>query len=120
MKKMIVGGLAAAGVALGIAAAVPAQAHADATTQDATFVAGVRAGGVTGSVSTLIANGHTVCYDIDVAGMRPADVQHQIWLQTDMDENHSIWFTIVAIDNYCPWDTHLMPGQTDATGSTVA
>jgi hypothetical protein len=83
---MIVGGLAAAGVALGIAAAVPAQAHADATTQNATFVAGVRAGGVTGSVSTLIANGHTVCYDIDVAGMRPADMQHQFWLQTDMDE----------------------------------
>ena len=45
-------------------------------------------------MSTLIANGHTVCYDIDVAGMRPADVQHQFWLQTDMDENHSIWFTI--------------------------
>jgi len=52
--------------------------------------------------------------------MRPADVRHQFWWQTDMDENHSIWFTIVAIDNYCPWDTHLMPGQTDATGSTVA
>jgi hypothetical protein len=59
MKNMIVGGLAAAGIALGIAAAVPAQAHADATTKDATFVAGVRAGGVTGSVSRLIANGHT-------------------------------------------------------------
>ena len=44
-------------------------------------------------MSTLIANGHTVCYDIDVAGMRPADMQHQFWLQTDMDENHSIWFT---------------------------
>jgi Protein of unknown function (DUF732) len=60
-------------------------------------------------VSTLIAYGHTVCYDIDVAGMRPADAQHQIWSQTDMDENQSIWFTIGAIDNYCPWDKNLMP-----------
>jgi hypothetical protein len=119
MKKMIVGGLAAVAAALGIAAAVPAQVHADAST-DAVFIAGERAGGITGPMSTLIAYGHTVCYDIDVAGMRPADAQHQIWLQTDMDENQSIWFTIGAIDNYCPWDKNLMPGQTDATGSTVA
>ena len=119
MKKAIIGGIAAAAVALGIAGAVPAQAHADAATQDATFVAGVRAGGVTGSVPVLIANGHAVCYNIDVVGQTPAQAQHNVSLQTDMDENHSIWFTIAAIDTYCPWNTKLMPGQTDATGSTA-
>jgi hypothetical protein len=44
MKKMIVGGLAAVAAALGIAAAVPSQVHADAST-DAVFIpASVRAG----------------------------------------------------------------------------
>ncbi len=118
MRKFIVGGLAAVAAVLGVAAAVPAAAHADPST-DAVFIAGARAGGITGSVSTLIANGHAVCYAIDVAGMRPADAQHQIWLNTDLDQNHSIWFTVVAIDSYCPWNTQLMPGQTDATGSTA-
>jgi hypothetical protein len=93
-------------------------AHADTST-DGAFVAGERSGGITGPVSTLIANGHAICYDIDVAGMTPAAAQNQVWLHTDVDQKHSIWFTVVAISSYCPWDNNLMPGQTDATGNTV-
>ena len=123
MRKKIVaslvGGAVIAGAALTSATTLGElpSAHADLG-NDADFVFVARQGGIGGSVGVLIANGRVVCNEVDVAGMSPAQVQHQIWLDTDLDSDHSIWFTIDAITHYCPWDKNLMPGQTDATQQT--
>lgn len=122
-KKTVIGLVGGAVIATGAALAgatvlgeLPG-AHADVV-NDADFVLVARQGGIAGAVDALIANGHKVCNDIDAAGMSPAQVQHQVWLRTDLDTDHSIWFTIDAITHYCPWDTNLIPGQTDATQQT--
>jgi hypothetical protein len=122
-KKTIAGLVGGAVIATGaVLASATAQgvlpsAHADVA-NDADFVLVARQGGINAALDRLIANGHTVCYNIDMLGMSPAQVQHQVWLQTDLDTRHSIWFTIDAILHYCPWDKNLMPGQTDATQQT--
>lgn len=111
MKKIVIGGISAA--VFSLAGLAPAIANAD--TVDAAFVSAIRDGGIPGSLNILIENAHTVCHNIDVAGMSPLEVQRQVLRETDLDYNHSIWFTIVSIQSYCPWNQNLMPGQTDAT-----
>ncbi|MFY9337433.1 MAG: DUF732 domain-containing protein [Mycobacterium sp.] len=114
MKKAIVLGVVGIAAVSGIAMSAPAAASTDAAA-DAAFLAAVRDGGISGSFDTLIQSGKEVCRRIDVLGMTPLAVQRDVYLETDLDRDHSIWFTIAAINSYCPWNTNLMPGQTDAT-----
>jgi cytolysin (calcineurin-like family phosphatase) len=111
MKKMIVGGLAAVAAALSIAAASPAQAHADST--DATiaainaasqFTADVTNAGFynQGGAASQLLVGIDACNRLD-AGWTPAQVTNDLYVHSGLSAFGSGRFVGIAVRDLCPW-----------------
>ena len=93
--------LAAMAVALlGPLGAVPT-AHAD--TKDDTFLASLKAEGITDHLSAqhAIEAGHTVCQKLD-SGLTPTEVASDVLNSSVMPAYHAGYFVGASIKAYCP------------------
>lgn len=110
MKK-ILGGIATGIAAVGIAAAVPAQAHADPTdgtiaainaaaqfTQDVTNAGFYNPGGA----SAQLLLGITACNQLD-AGWTPAQATGYLYRNNKLDSFGAGQFVGIAVRDLCPW-----------------
>ncbi len=95
MMKMIVGGLAAAAVALGAAGV----AHADSN--DDHLVQVLNNAGVTGAPADLINNAHQVCSNLD-EGHAPGAIRDAFISQMGFTSSRAATFVAVSVSAYCP------------------
>jgi hypothetical protein len=97
MKKIIIGGLAAGAVALGIAAAVPAQAHADASTD---YLTTLRSEGIHADDATALYLGKLVCAGL-ARGMDDGEVEALLRSKASINSDVAHTFLITANVELC-------------------
>jgi Protein of unknown function (DUF732) len=102
MKKLIFGGLAAGTVAVGLAAAVAAQAHADSN--DDLFLSTIKHHifGITNSEGDagLIKLGKAFCYEILTSRSRAS--MHAYLTAKDWSDSDASWLITASVASYCP------------------
>jgi hypothetical protein len=98
--KMIVGGLAAGTLVLGVAVAGPA--HADAT--NAQFLNDIRAAGFNADKQgTLLTVGRGMCSDMD-AGASSASMVNELYHAGALTQDRAQQFVNITISDLCPWN----------------
>lgn len=98
MNKIIVGGLAAAALAAGVALAAPAQADFH---QDVQFMALLDSHHIE-VVDNNTSWAHGVCNGLD-QGYTPQQETEAVYRASPLNHDDSMWFVAASMVVYCPW-----------------